>query len=61
MQKDGAEGLEAMHDRGAYTIAQNEETCAVFSMPRAAIALDGVDQVAALDDICRLLLAAPQR
>jgi two-component system, chemotaxis family, protein-glutamate methylesterase/glutaminase len=57
MQKDGAEGLKAMHDRGAYTIAQSEETCAVFSMPRAAIALDGVDEVAALDDICRLLLA----
>jgi two-component system, chemotaxis family, protein-glutamate methylesterase/glutaminase len=61
MQKDGAEGLKAMHDRGAYTIAQNEQTCAVFSMPRAAIALEGVDQVAALDDICRLLLSAPQR
>jgi two-component system chemotaxis response regulator CheB len=61
MQKDGAEGLKAMHDRGAYTIAQNEETCAVFSMPRAAIALDGVDRVAALDDICGLLLAAPER
>jgi hypothetical protein len=27
-------------------------------MPRAAIALEGFDQVAALDDICRLLLAA---
>jgi two-component system chemotaxis response regulator CheB len=61
MQKDGAEGLKAMHDRGAYTIAQSEDTCAVFSMPRAAIALDGVDRIAALDDICGLLLSAPER
>lgn len=51
MGKDGAEGLKAMHEAGAFTIAQNEETCVVFGMPAAAIALGGVDKVLALEKI----------
>lgn len=51
MGKDGAEGLKAMHEAGAFTIAQNEETCVVFGMPAAAIALGGVDKVVPLEKI----------
>lgn len=51
MGKDGAEGLKAMHEAGAFTIAQNEETCVVFGMPAAAIALGGVDKVMPLEKI----------
>ncbi|MDR5898717.1 chemotaxis response regulator protein-glutamate methylesterase [Halomonas vilamensis] len=51
MGKDGAAGLLEMRQAGAETIAQNEETCVVFGMPREAIALGGASEVAALDDI----------
>jgi two-component system chemotaxis response regulator CheB len=39
MGDDGARGLLEMKNAGAFTIAQNEETCVVFGMPKEAIAL----------------------
>jgi two-component system chemotaxis response regulator CheB len=51
MGKDGAAGLLAMHRAGALTLAQDEHSCVVFGMPREAIALGGVDEVAPLHDI----------
>jgi two-component system chemotaxis response regulator CheB len=45
MGNDGASGLKAMHSQGAYTLAQDEASCAVFGMPKAAIDAGGVDQV----------------
>jgi two-component system chemotaxis response regulator CheB len=51
MGKDGAKGMLAMHENGARTIAQNEETCVVFGMPREAIGMGGVDQVLPLNKI----------
>jgi two-component system chemotaxis response regulator CheB len=51
MGADGARGLRALHDRGALTIAQDELTCTVFGMPKAAIELGGVDQVLPLASI----------
>jgi two-component system chemotaxis response regulator CheB len=36
MGKDGAEGLKAMRDAGAYTIGQNESSCVVYGMPKVA-------------------------
>ena len=51
MGDDGANGMKEMHDAGAYNIAQNEETCTVFGMPKEAIARGGVDEVLPLDKI----------
>jgi two-component system chemotaxis response regulator CheB len=51
MGKDGALGMLEMHRAGAHTLAQNEETCVVFGMPREAIAAGGVDEVAPLNEI----------
>jgi two-component system chemotaxis response regulator CheB len=51
MGDDGARGLLAMRQAGAHTIAQNEETCVVFGMPREAIAMGGAAEVCALDSI----------
>jgi two-component system chemotaxis response regulator CheB len=45
MGADGAKGLLAMHEKGAYTLAQDEETSVVFGMPREAIKLGAVDDV----------------
>ncbi len=51
MGSDGAQGLLAMHRAGALTIAQDEATCTVFGMPRAAIALGAAGIVAPLASI----------
>lgn len=51
MGDDGARGLKEMHDAGARTIAQDEETCVVFGMPKEAIKLGAVDAVLPLHDI----------
>lgn len=51
MGADGAKGLLAMHEKGAYTLAQDEQTCVVFGMPREAIRLGAVDRVAPIEHI----------
>ncbi|MFP4445595.1 MAG: chemotaxis response regulator protein-glutamate methylesterase [Desulfosudaceae bacterium] len=51
MGDDGAHGLKEMHDTGAYTIAQDEDSCVVYGMPQAAIKLGCVDQVLPLSRI----------
>lgn len=56
MGKDGALGLKAMHDQGAFTIAQDEASCVVFGMPREAIALGAVDEILPLDRIAPRLI-----
>ncbi|MDP2804643.1 MAG: chemotaxis response regulator protein-glutamate methylesterase [Gallionellaceae bacterium] len=57
MGDDGARGLKEMHDAGAPTVAQDEETCVVFGMPKEAIKLGGVDRVMGLHDIPRAILS----
>jgi two-component system chemotaxis response regulator CheB len=61
MGDDGARGMKQMHDRGARTIAQNEETCVVFGMPKEAIAAGAVDEVLPLPHIARAILAFDAR
>jgi two-component system chemotaxis response regulator CheB len=56
MGRDGAEGMKALKEAGAHTIAQDEASSAVFGMPRAAIELGAVDRILPLDDIPRALL-----
>jgi two-component system, chemotaxis family, protein-glutamate methylesterase/glutaminase len=52
MGDDGADGLLAMKQAGAATIAQDEGSCVVFGMPRAAIERGAVDEVLPLGAIC---------
>lgn len=51
MGKDGAQGMKKIYKNGGYTIAQNEETCVVFGMPREAIKIHAVSSVLPLEDI----------
>jgi two-component system chemotaxis response regulator CheB len=51
MGDDGAMGMLEMKQAGAYTIAQDEESCVVFGMPREAIELGAVDEVLPLSRI----------
>lgn len=51
MGRDGSSGLKAIKEKGGRTIAQNEETCTVFGMPRAAIEDGNVDRILPLSRI----------
>ncbi len=53
MGDDGARGMKEMKDAGAYNIAQDEESCVVFGMPKEAIKLNAVDKVLPLSRIAR--------
>jgi two-component system, chemotaxis family, protein-glutamate methylesterase/glutaminase len=53
MGDDGAQGLLEMKNAGAYTIAQDEETCIVFGMPKVAIGLGAASVVLPLHEIAR--------
>jgi len=55
MGDDGADGMLEMHQAGAYTMAQDEESCVVFGMPKEAIARGGVDEVVPLHELSRRL------
>jgi two-component system chemotaxis response regulator CheB len=48
MGSDGADGMVAMRANGATTIAETEESCVVFGMPKEAIARGGAVHVASL-------------
>lgn len=57
MGKDGAKGLNHMHDRGATTIAQDEKSSVVWGMPQAAMRMGGVDKVLPLKNIAGTLIS----
>lgn len=56
MGKDGAQGMLKLKKYGAKTIAQDEESCVVYGMPRAAMELKAVDVEAPLDFIAEEIL-----
>ncbi|MDA3962327.1 MAG: chemotaxis response regulator protein-glutamate methylesterase [Planctomycetota bacterium] len=58
MGRDGAAGLQEMHQAGAATIAQNEASCVVYGMPKEAVQLGAVDQELDLDAIPHAILTA---
>lgn len=51
MGADGARGLKRLREAGAHTIAQDEDTCVVFGMPREAIRMGGAEFVLPLPRI----------
>ena len=58
MGRDGAQGMQQLKAVGATNLAQNEETCVVYGMPRAAVELGVVDRVLPLDQIPHAMLHA---
>ncbi|WP_028453850.1 protein-glutamate methylesterase/protein-glutamine glutaminase [Chitinilyticum litopenaei] len=55
MGDDGARGLKEMHDAGARTYAQDEDSCVVFGMPKEAIKLGAADEVVSLARVPQLI------
>jgi two-component system, chemotaxis family, protein-glutamate methylesterase/glutaminase len=58
MGYDGAQGMLAMRNAGATNIAQNEESCVVFGMPKEAIALGGAQKILPLERIPQAIVDA---
>jgi two-component system, chemotaxis family, protein-glutamate methylesterase/glutaminase len=55
MGADGARGLLAMRQSGCRTIAQDENSCVVFGMPREAVRVGGAESVLPLDGMARAI------
>ncbi|GGF08353.1 protein-glutamate methylesterase/protein-glutamine glutaminase [Pseudoalteromonas gelatinilytica] len=56
MGSDGAQGLLALNQAGAYTIAQDELSSVVWGMPKAAVELNAANEVVRLDKVTAQML-----
>lgn len=61
MGRDGASGLAEMREAGCRTIGQNEASCVVYGMPRAAAQIGAVEEEQAIDQIANRVLALCSR
>jgi two-component system chemotaxis response regulator CheB len=57
MGDDGAKGLKEMHDMGARTVGQDEDSCVVYGMPKEAVKLGAVNKELPLDRIAYEIVA----
>lgn len=57
MGKDGADGLLTMKNAGSYNIAQDESTCVVYGMPKAAIDIGAANKILPLDKIAAEIIS----
>ena len=58
MGSDGAWGMWAIRAKGGHTIAESEETCVVYGMPRAAVEMGAAVETAPLGRVAERILAA---
>lgn len=56
MGADGASGLLAMREAGAHTLAQDEESCIVFGMPKEAIDMGAAEAVVTLEHVAGAII-----
>jgi len=56
MGDDGTIAMKELFDNGAYTVAQNEESCVVFGMPMKAIQAGAVKDIIHLDEIADYII-----
>ena len=57
MGRDGAAGMLRMREAGAFNIGQDQASCVVYGMPRAAYEIGAVHEVAPLDKVAERVLA----
>jgi two-component system chemotaxis response regulator CheB len=58
MGADGVEGLRSIRDAGGRTLAESEETCAIYGMPKAAVEAGVVDRSVPLTEMADEILGA---
>lgn len=58
MGADGVEGLRAIRDAGGRTLAESEETCVIYGMPKAAVEAGVVDRSVPLTRMADEIVAA---
>ncbi|MFQ5597639.1 MAG: chemotaxis-specific protein-glutamate methyltransferase CheB [Nitrospiria bacterium] len=51
MGRDGANGLMAIKTHGGHTIGQDEKSCVIFGMPKAAMDLGATNKICSLEEI----------
>jgi two-component system chemotaxis response regulator CheB len=56
MGSDGAEGIGEIMAKGGLTVAQDEDSCVVFGMPKAAIDRGHIRRIVSLDDMAVFLI-----
>jgi two-component system chemotaxis response regulator CheB len=57
MGSDGTEGLRAIRAAGGTTLAESEDTCVIYGMPKAAVAAGVVSRVVPLNRMAEEILA----
>lgn len=57
MGRDGALGMKAIQSAGGVCLAQDEASCVLYGMPRAAVEIGAVTQVVTLDTMAETILA----
>lgn len=55
MGRDGAEAISKLKVKGGYSIAQDEETCVVYGMPKAIVDAGDADLILPLDKIANTI------
>ncbi len=56
MGRDGAQGLLKLRNKGAHTIAQDQASCAVYGMPKAAVDLNAAAEVLSIELVAPALI-----
>lgn len=57
MGADGSKGIKMIFENGGYTIAQNEDTCVVYGMPKSAVSTGAINIVLPLNDIAEEIIS----
>jgi two-component system chemotaxis response regulator CheB len=58
MGSDGARGMSAIRREGGFTLGQDEQSCAVYGMPRVCAEMGILDRVVPLSRITNEILQA---
>ncbi len=58
MGSDGAQGMNAIHREGGFTVGQDQHSCAVYGMPRVCAEMGILDKVVSLAQIPHEILQA---
>jgi two-component system chemotaxis response regulator CheB len=58
MGSDGALGMQSIRQSGGVNLAEHEDSCVIYGMPRAAIQLGVVDKVVSLEAMPQAIMDA---